>query len=171
MNIIVSDNSNTRQDKKMLLDIIDKTQRMLEDAKIKIPNYCPLEISHHYGIDQFRKYGCIIINVINRAYCKKVILLFPGQKNPAHFHKMKEETFQVLNGNMILTINGIDYYLISGELYTIEREMVHSFCSENGCIFEEISTTHNNNDSYYIAHDIATQNLAERKTIITEWQL
>ena len=49
------------------------------------------------------RYGATIINCINREYCKKIIIMLPGQENPAHSHLKKEETFQVLHG--VLTIN------------------------------------------------------------------
>lgn len=169
---IVTPNSNyTVQDNLIISKIIINVRKMLNESKIIIPNYYPLEISHHYGIKHFAKYGCVIINIINREYCKKIIVLFPGQNNPMHMHKLKEETFQVLNGNMTLIINECIHNLKAGELLTVEREMAHSFCSECGCIFEEISTTHNSNDSYYFDEEITKQNLLERKTVVVEWQM
>ena len=48
----------------------------------------------------------IIINCINRTYCKKLIILLPGQKHPSHFHPRKEETFQVLSGLLDVYIDG-----------------------------------------------------------------
>ena len=29
------------------------------------------EISHHYGLDKFKKFGIVILNIINEEYCKK----------------------------------------------------------------------------------------------------
>lgn len=171
MEIITSNIISTNQYKKNIFEIVTKVKEILENSHIIIPDYLPLEISHHYGINHFFKYGCIIISIINRTYCKKIIILFPGQKNPTHMHKIKEETFQVLNGSMILTVDGNDYKLAVGDLFTIERETKHSFCSENGCVFEEISTTHHDNDSYYEDSKITMQKLTERKTIVTKWQL
>ncbi len=37
-----------------------------------------------------------------------------------------------------------------GEIITIEKGMVHKFRSLKGSIVEEISDTHNTNDSFYI---------------------
>jgi hypothetical protein len=45
--------------------------------------------------------GAVLINVINRAYAKKVLVQLPGQTHPLHFHKLKEETFLVLWGELI----------------------------------------------------------------------
>ena len=47
--------------------------------------------------------------------------------------------------------------------------MHHSFTSINGCIFEEISTTHVKNDSFYSDEIIAKKDLMERKTILKAW--
>lgn len=170
MKVRTSNINYTSEDEKLISEIIITIKEILHEAKIIIPNYCPLEISHHYGLNQFNKYGCVIITIINRAYCKKIIILFPGQKNPKHMHKEKEETFHVLAGNMIITLNENAYHLNAGELITIEQEMTHSFYSKNGCVFEEISTNHNSDDSYYFDHKISKQSLLERKTLVTEWQ-
>lgn len=158
------------QNQKIISEITLKVKEILDSSSIIIPSYFPLEISHHYGLSQFAQYGCVIISIINREYCKKIIILFPGQRNPTHLHKIKEETFQVLKGNMELTVDGKVHNLSEGELFTVERKMAHSFYSANGCIFEEISTTHNGNDSYYEDIQVASQNPASRKTLVIEWQ-
>ena len=46
---------------------------------------------------------------------------------------------------------------------TVERGDKHSFSSKEGCIFEEISTTHYLNDSYY---ELEQQFVNPRKTKI-----
>lgn len=169
MKIISSNIADIDENRKIISEIISKTKLMLTDSKIVIPSYLPLEISHHYGIDQFLQYGCVTINIINRTYCKKIIILFPNQKHPSHIHHIKEETFHIQNGSMILTVNEKKYNLKAGQLFTIFSGEVHSFSSKSGCIFEEISTTHYTDDSYYIDNVIAQKNLNERKTVIAAW--
>lgn len=169
MKIISTCTTYTNQNFDTISRIITKVKIMLEDSKIVIPDYFPIEISHHYGIDLFSKYGCVIINIINRAYCKKIIILFPKQKHPTHTHYKKEETFHILNGNMVLTANKNNYELKVGELFTIKQGISHSFYSENGCVFEEISTTHLTDDSYYEDAVIIQKKVAERKTLVTDW--
>lgn len=170
MKIISSNSDYFSHRNETVFEIVSKVKTVLENSKIIIPDYFPLEISHHYGIDQFAKYGCVTISIINRAYCKKIIILFPEQKHPAHRHDIKEESFHVLNGSMILTANGNIYDLRAGELFTIERRISHSFYSKYGCVFEEISTTHNANDSYYEDKTIAQKQPEERKTLVTHWK-
>ena len=60
------------------------------------------EISHHYGLDKFNKFGLVMITVLNRDYCKKILVLFPGQKHPEQWHNVKEETFHILFGKINL---------------------------------------------------------------------
>jgi N-acetylneuraminate synthase len=48
----------------------------------------------------------------------------------------------------------------------IERETWHSFFSEKGAIFEEVSTTHYRNDSYYQDERISVLDPIQRKTVL-----
>ena len=45
----------------------------------------------------------------------------------------------------------------------------HSFTTETGCIFEEISTTHFTNDSVYKDKKINEMKTSERKTKVNHW--
>lgn len=149
--------------------IIHDVKGMLYEAKIVVGPQFELELSHHYGLEHFRNYGATIINIINREYCKKLIVILPGQKHPNHMHKVKEESFQVLSGTLTLTLNGITKDINSGEVVTVERGVNHAFTSKYGCIFEEVSTTHVKNDSYYEDEKIANLDLISRKTILEDW--
>ncbi|MBE7064484.1 MAG: cupin domain-containing protein [Ruminococcaceae bacterium] len=149
--------------------IIHDVKGMLYEAKIVVGNEFELELSHHYGMQHFRHYGATIINVINREYCKKLLVILPGQQHPMHYHKIKEETFQVLYGDMTLVLDGEVRHMKAGEVATVERGVPHAFSSVNGCIFEEVSTTHVKNDSYYDDDKISSLDIMERKTILTDW--
>jgi N-acetylneuraminate synthase len=139
---------------------------LLMDAKVVIGKSYEIELSHHYGIERFREVGVAIVNIINREYCKKIIAVFPFQKHPTHYHKIKEETFHVLYGVLDLIINGREVRLRMGDLITIERGVQHSFTSQEGCVFEEVSTTHIIGDSYYADESISQTEIAKRKTIV-----
>ncbi|MCK4823656.1 cupin domain-containing protein, partial [bacterium] len=107
------------------------------------------------------------INCVNRQYCKKLIIMLPGQRHPAHFHKRKEETFQVLMGELILDLGHGEKVYRSGDIVLVEKGVKHSFRSENGTIFEEISSTHYPDDSYYDDQEILKNK--NRKTEMTFW--
>ena len=75
------------------LNIIKDVKTFLSQTGIVYPGRAKLEISHHYGIENFYKTGITMIPVINREYCKKYIIALPGQSHPEQYHKIKEETF------------------------------------------------------------------------------
>ncbi len=149
--------------------VVHDIKGMLYEAKIAVGSQFELELSHHYGMEHFRHYGTTMINIINREYCKKLLIILPGQQHPQHFHKIKEESFQVLSGIMTLTLEDTVKTLKAGDIITVERGIPHSFTSTSGCIFEEISTTHVPNDSYYTDKKIAQLDSIERKTILKDW--
>ena len=146
--------------------VINDILELLTDAKVVIGKSYGIELSHHYGIERFREVGAAIVNVINREYCKKIIAVLPSQKHPTHYHKIKEESFHVLYGVLDLIINGCEVRLYMGDLITIERGVQHSFTSQEGCVFEEVSTTHIIGDSYYADEAISQTEIAKRKTIV-----
>lgn len=136
----------------IIIENVNKIIRILKKSGVIIPLNSTCEISHHYGVDQFERVGVAIINCINREYCKKVLVSLPNQEHPEHYHKMKEETFNVLYGELICNLNNKEYVIMPGQSIVIERGVKHSFSSPNGCVFEEISTTHFINDSYYTSN-------------------
>lgn len=150
---------------KEVLDITEKVKYVLIKSGIALPTRFEMELSHHYGIDRFYEWGATILNMINREYCKKLIVVLPQQKHPVHYHIRKEETFHVLYGDLDVVLNGENKLIREGEMLTVERKDRHSFSSKLGCIFEEISTTHFTNDSYYDDDEI-TSNM-KRKTVMS----
>jgi N-acetylneuraminate synthase len=162
-------------EKKRLTDIglvrsvVHDAKGMLYEAGIALGKEFTVELSHHYGMKHFRQVGAIIISIINREYCKKLLVILPGQKYPVHMHKVKEETFQLLYGDLTVNIEGKDRMLKPGDIQTVLREEKHSFTSVKGAIFEEVSTTHIKNDSYYEDPVIRAMDPIERKTILKKW--
>lgn len=143
---------------------------MLYEAGIALGEDFEVELSHHYGMKHFRQNGAIIINIINREYCKKYIIVLPGQKHPEHAHKIKEETFQVLYGDLDIQMDGgKEKHLHPGDIQTVLRGENHSFSSVNGAIFEEVSTQHIKSDSFYKDAEINKLDPIERKTFLKKW--
>ena len=73
----------------LILSIIDKTNIMLKSCNHIFSGNVEYEISHHYGLEKFRKYGLVLLNVINGEYCKKILVIFPNQTHPEQYHKKK----------------------------------------------------------------------------------
>jgi len=149
--------------------IMLQVKGMLNKARIQIGKESLVEMSHHYGLERFREFGAVIIDVINRQYCKKLIIQLPRQKHPYHFHKVKEETFQLLYGDLEVELEGKRIKVQPGDTVLVEPGMWHKFHTLDGVIFEEVSTTHFNNDSYYEDERIARLPREARKTVIPNW--
>lgn len=132
-----------------VLEAVTEIIGLLKEGKIVVPIGSTCELSHHYGIENYRKTGVAMIDCINREYCKKILVLLPGQSHPEHYHVKKEETFIILYGELEIMLAGEKKRLHKGDIITVERNSAHSFKTDTGCIFEEISTTHYANDSYY----------------------
>lgn len=150
-----------------IIKIVQELKKLIKASGIKLQNKMECELSHHYGVDKFFQYGCTIISCVNREYCKKIIMLLPGQCNPSHVHKKKEETFHVLYGEVTIALGETEKTYKEGELIIVERGVPHSFKSNNGAVFEEISTTHYKDDSYYSDSSIMVNQ--DRKTHLTFW--
>ena len=121
---------------------------------------------NHYGLERFREFGAILIDIINRDYCKKLIVQLPRQKHPYHHHKKKEETFHILHGDLEIEKNGNPIPLKAGDIFLVKPMEWHKFSTVNGVVFEEISTTHYKNDSFYEDENINKAGLEKRKTKI-----
>ena len=140
---------------------------MLERAGVTVTHKDDVELSCHFGLDKYRETGALIISKINRTYCKKIIVMLPNQDHPTHRHLKKEECFELLDGDCILTLNGRDIPLKKGMPILINREVNHSFRSKKGCVIEEVSTTHIKGDSVYNNPAISKLTVDERKVKIT----
>lgn len=147
-------------------DIVHEYEAMFRKALIPLNGEA--ELSHHYGIERIRETGAYLLTVVNNEkYAKKLIALLPGQVHPEHLHKNKDETFQILSGDLRVRF-GRDSVLIlwAGKTLNIPPGTPHSFESENGCIFEEISTYAERGDSYYEKPEIQKMDPMHRKTIL-----
>jgi len=148
-------------------EILQDVKKILRESHVSTPPNVDLEVSHHYGIDLFPQYGITMATIVNREYCKKLIMILSGQTHPEQWHKVKEETFHVLHGNVWVNMDGQKKQLSRGDVVTIERGMKHSFGSDTGAVIEEISSTHACEDSFYTDPKIM-QN-TDRKTSLTYW--
>jgi len=162
-----ADYSPARED--IIYQILLQVKGMLNLAHVPIGSKSPVELSHHYGLDRFREFGCVFIDCVNREYCKKLIIMLPRQKHPYHYHAKKEETFQLLHGDMEVFIEGHPTRLFPGDTLLILPGKWHKFHTLDGAIMEEISTTHYNDDSFYEDEQIAKIPREKRKTLVQNW--
>jgi sialic acid synthase SpsE/uncharacterized cupin superfamily protein len=156
-------------DGQRLKQYVHQVKAMLNIAGVKLGREFYVEYSHHYGIPNFGRTGCVLIDCVNRDYCKKLLVQLPGQSHPYHFHRLKEETFQVLWGEMYLDIDGEERLMRPGDSAVVLPGAWHRFRTDRGCVAEEISTTHKNNDSIYKDPAINRMAREERKTVVKHW--
>lgn len=152
-----------------LKQAIHEVKALLNEATIQLGSDFKVEYSHHYGLENFRQTGAVLIECINREYCKKLVIQLPRQRHPSHYHARKEETFQILFGILHVKIDGYPRILHPGETILILPGVWHSFWTDTGVVFEEVSTTHYNNDSFYADKRINKLQRSERKTMVDHW--
>lgn len=155
--------------KKVIYESIHAVKGLLHEAGVQVTPEFGVELSHHYGLEHFHEYGAVIIDCINREYCKKLIVQLPGQTHPYHHHRKKEEAFHVLWGEVEMELDGRRKTLRAGDVQVVQRGVKHRFWTVDGVIFEEVSTTHFNDDSMYEDPKIAKLPREMRKTKLDNW--
>ena len=72
----------------------------------------------------------------------------------------------MLFGELFVTVDEKDYELNQGDMLKIIPGQIHSFSSKSFAIFEEISTTHKPNDSFYIDEEIMNNKNRKSKIML-----
>ncbi len=156
--------------REVIYHTIHAVKGMLNMARIPVGHDFAVELSHHYGLENFHEFGCILVECVTRdQYSKKLIVQLPGQKNPEHYHQKKDETFQILYGTLEAWIDGKKKVLHPGDTLWVPRGVLHGFGTEAGVIFEEIGTAAVGSDSYYVDRRIAKLPREDRKTRLLNW--
>jgi sialic acid synthase SpsE/mannose-6-phosphate isomerase-like protein (cupin superfamily) len=147
-------------------NILHKVKGLLNQARIVVNNESNIELSHHYGIENLSNTGAVLIDCINQEYCKKILVMIPNQVHPEHYHIKKKESFQILWGDLELKLNSVKMQLKAGDIVTVDKMEKHSFSTQNGVVFEEVSTTAFSNDSVYTDEKI--NKIKNRKTSLRD---
>ena len=156
-----------RNTRELILQIVSGVKTLIKKSKVQVPGQCELEISHHYGVERFREFGLTAITVINREYCKRLMVVLPGQKHPEQWHNVKDETYHILYGDVTVELDGKQFTHKGNDVVIIPRGVKHSFWTKNGAVIEEVSSSYSTNDSFYTDPAIAAN--TSRKTFVTYW--
>lgn len=119
-------------------------------------------------ITVLKKWGYEIWIENNVLYCGKHLHVVPTKWCSVHYHKNKKETFYVINGSLILEYSdnlNKEWWMLDdvpkiilnkGQSFTLEPFIAHRFTSATSepCDFIEISTHHDDTDSYRIIESI-----------------
>lgn len=151
----------------ILHGIIRDVKHLLKSSQAIVPAQLELEVSHHFGLERFREFGSTTVTVVNREYCKRIILMLPGQVHPEQWHQLKDETYHLLHGEIDLRVDGDTRKCVRNDIVVIPRGAKHEFRSATGAVIEEISSTYVADDSYYT--DPAIVRDLTRKTYVTNW--
>ena len=79
------------------------------------------------------------------------------------------EAFQVLAGKLHVELSGKKRVLYPGDVLVVQRGVKHRFWTDQGTIFEEVSSTHYNDDSFYEDPKINKMERKDRKTVLQNW--
>lgn len=97
----------------------------------------------------------------NELYCAKYLIMRKGTMSSLHYHKIKDETFIIIKGQVLLEVGGPlqlgldklypkkkNIVLRVGDAFRLEPRTVHRFrsMSQNAVILE-VSTHHDDEDS------------------------
>jgi len=86
--------------------------------------------------------------VNTEKYCGKILTLKEGYCCSKHYHKLKDETFYILEGSVRMEVNDTVKNMIAGESVHIPPNTVHRFIGLKDSKIIEISTQHFDEDSY-----------------------
>ena len=108
-------------------------------------------------------------------YCGKILHLKKGYQCSFHFHKIKDETFYIMSGKVLLK-TGIkhldatkDTIMSKNDRIRIEPDTVHSFCGLQDSIIIEFSTHHDENDSYRLPDKLSRKIPQSEFSIMTKF--
>lgn len=88
-----------------------------------------------------------LVNDEDMGYCVKRMTLNPGFQCSLHYHNNKDETFYVLNGFVMLNVDGINHRLGAGDYCRIKPGSLHRFKAVDGpASMLESSTFHDDAD-------------------------
>jgi sialic acid synthase SpsE/mannose-6-phosphate isomerase-like protein (cupin superfamily) len=164
---IMSEQVRARNTRELVHKIVSSVKSIIRKSRVQVPGQCELEISHHYGLEKFSDFGLTAITVINRDYCKRLMVVLPGQKHPEQWHKQKDETYHILYGDVVVELDGKQSTHKGNDVVTIPHGIRHSFWTKSGAVIEEVSSSYSQDDSFYTDPAIGTNN--NRKTFVTYW--
>lgn len=86
--------------------------------------------------------------IVNASYCGKLLKLNKGYRCSLHHHKLKDETFFVIKGEVLMEINRRKRKMKVGDYQRITPMVSHRFTGITDAEIIEFSTHHLETDSY-----------------------
>lgn len=111
---------------------------------ISLPFFLLLLPRYFTKVDKLWGHEIWLVN--NEKYCAKFLILKPGYQCSLHAHRIKDETFAVIKGEVNLEYNDKTIELIAPASFRIKPGRYHRFSSPEGALILEASTTHDDDD-------------------------
>ena len=86
--------------------------------------------------------------IVNRDYCGKLLILKMGYRCSLHHHRIKDETFYINKGRVLMECKGEAMIMKPGDALLIEPHTKHRFTGLEDSEIFEFSTHHEDSDSY-----------------------
>lgn len=111
-----------------------------------------VDVDHNWGFE---------LRIINEPeYCFKIMVIdTPSVCSSLHYHSKKKETFLCLEGELHLILHNTEHILVPGQSIVVDPKHNHRFWSDNRCIFAEVSTHHEDSDTYKILGSCVLRNI------------
>ncbi len=113
-------------------EILAEVKRQIAEWGLKMPEETVLVLD--FGLGDFYKIGLVefwVANEREKGYCGKFLFLYEGQTCPAHYHRIKHETFFVVKGKVRMKTDR-EHLLQEGDVLVMKEGMMHSFKAEEG---------------------------------------
>ena len=88
--------------------------------------------------------------VNNELYCGKILHFKKRKRCSLHYHKIKDETFYIQKGEILLEVGYKYKYMNKGDYFRITPGNAHRITAIKTTDILEISTHHEESDSYRI---------------------
>lgn len=125
---------------KLHRDTMAAFHRQMRAWGVAIPPSPPLVWD--FGLGEFAKTGlieCWVCNEEKAGYCAKYLFLQGGQTCPEHRHRVKVETFHVMNGRFRVHSGRRTLVMKPGDSLLIPAGRFHSFTGLGPALLLEIS--------------------------------
>ncbi len=95
-----------------------------------------------------KQWGKEIWMANTEKYCGKKLILERGKRVSLHKHKNKDETFYIDEGRVLMELGDETKVMTKGDVVRIFPETLHRFTGLSDSTIIEISTHHEDEDSY-----------------------
>ncbi len=121
-------------------EAIAAVRRQIDAWGLTMPPGAPLVM--HFGLGRFAEIGETefwIANEREAGYCGKFIFVFDGQTCPYHHHRMKHETFYIVNGRVSMKVGDDEREMSAGDVLAMPPGVGHSFTGIGPALLLEVS--------------------------------